>query len=45
VGVAAKTRVFQEIRTIVHENSRLIAYCHQPKKPAIALDHNLLLPA
>ncbi len=23
----------------------LIAYCHQPKKPAIALDHNLLLPA
>jgi hypothetical protein len=23
----------------------LIAYCHQPKKPSIALDHNLLLPA
>jgi hypothetical protein len=23
----------------------LIAYCHQPKKPAIAIDHNLLLPA
>jgi len=23
----------------------LIAYCHQPKKPAIASDHNLLLPA
>ncbi len=23
----------------------LIAYCHQPKKPAIALDHNFLLPA
>ncbi len=23
----------------------LIAYCHQPKKPAIALDHNLLFPA
>jgi hypothetical protein len=20
----------------------LIAYCHQPKKPAIAIDHNLL---
>jgi hypothetical protein len=23
----------------------LIAYCHQPKKPSIAIDHNLLLPA
>lgn len=23
----------------------LIAYCHQPKKPAIAINHNLLLPA
>ncbi|MBW4474667.1 MAG: IS982 family transposase [Stenomitos rutilans HA7619-LM2] len=23
----------------------LIAYCHQPKKPSIALDHNLLPPA
>lgn len=23
----------------------LIAYCHQPKKPSIALNHNLLLPA
>ncbi|XHX78828.1 MAG: hypothetical protein RBJ76_02525 [Stenomitos frigidus ULC029] len=23
----------------------LIAYCHQSKKPSIALDHNLLLPA
>jgi hypothetical protein len=23
----------------------LIAYCHQPNKPAIALNHNLLLPA
>lgn len=23
----------------------LIAYCHQPKKPSIALDYNLLLPA
>lgn len=23
----------------------LIAYCHQPKKPSISLDHNLLLPA
>ena len=23
----------------------LIAYCHQPKKPSIALDHTLLLPA
>lgn len=23
----------------------LIAYCHQPKKPAIAISHNLLLPA
>jgi hypothetical protein len=23
----------------------LIAYCHQPKKPSIARDHNLLLPA
>lgn len=23
----------------------LIAYCHQPKKPSIALDHNLLFPA
>lgn len=23
----------------------LIAYCHQPKKPAIAIDHNLLPPA
>ncbi len=23
----------------------LIAYCHQPKKPSIALDHNLLLSA
>jgi transposase len=23
----------------------LIAYCHQPKKPALALDHNLLSPA
>ncbi|MBW4526753.1 MAG: transposase [Phormidium tanganyikae FI6-MK23] len=23
----------------------LIAYCHQPKKPSIDLDHNLLLPA
>lgn len=22
----------------------LIAYCHQPKKPSIAIDHNLLLP-
>jgi hypothetical protein len=23
----------------------LIAYCHQPKKPAIAIDHNLLSAA
>ena len=23
----------------------LIAYCHQPKKPSIATNHNLLLPA
>jgi transposase len=23
----------------------LIAYCHQPKKPSIATDHNLLIPA
>lgn len=23
----------------------LIAYCHQPKQPSIAIDHNLLLPA
>jgi transposase len=23
----------------------LIAYCHQPKKPAIAIEHNLILPA
>jgi transposase len=23
----------------------LIAYCHQPKKPSIAIDHNLLFPA
>jgi hypothetical protein len=23
----------------------LIAYCHQPKKPSIAINHNLLLPA
>jgi hypothetical protein len=23
----------------------LIAYCHQPKKPAIAIQHNLILPA
>ena len=23
----------------------LIAYCHQPKKPSIAIDHHLLQPA
>ena len=33
------------VNCFVNILSGLIAYCHQPKKPAIAIDHNLLLPA
>lgn len=33
------------INALVNLVGGLIAYCHQPKKPSIAIDHNLLLPA
>lgn len=32
------------VNCFVNILGELIAYCHQPKKPSIALDHNLLLP-
>jgi hypothetical protein len=33
------------VNCFVNLLSGLIAYCHQPKKPSIALNHNPLLPA
>lgn len=33
------------VNCFVHVLGGLIAYCHQPKKPSIAINHNLLLPA
>ena len=33
------------VNCFVHILGGLIAYCHQPKKPSIVLDHNLLFPA
>ncbi len=30
------------VNCLVHIVCGLISYCHQPKKPSIALDHNLL---
>nr|WP_317135204.1 transposase [Leptolyngbya boryana] len=33
------------VNCFVNVLAGLIAYCHQPKKLSIALDHNLLLPA
>ena len=33
------------VNCFVNILSGLIAYCHQPKKPTIAVNHNLLFPA
>lgn len=33
------------VNCFVNILSGLIAYCHQPKKPAISIDHKLLYPA
>jgi len=39
------TRHRSPVNCFVNILGGLIAYCHQPKKPSIALDPNLLLPA
>jgi len=45
VSQVEHSRHRSSINALVNLVGGLITYCHQPKKPSIAMNHNLIIPA